>query len=175
MYKNIGEKCKGLALVSFILGVITSVIWGIVVLRQASHGDYGTETSLIFRGIAIIVFGSLGSWIGSWALYCIGDTNCVVNGLENYLASKPFALDNPVEGKAEQTRKDSTPIGPWTCICGYKVDKGKNACPVCGRSRESVVRTTSQAARSSAWKCPSCGRENQGYVTTCPCGQAKPQ
>ena len=68
MYRNIGEKCKGLAVVSFILGVVTSLVWGIVILGQASKGYYGTETTLIIRGIAVIVFGSLGSWIGRPAI-----------------------------------------------------------------------------------------------------------
>ena len=63
MFDNIGQKLQGLAVVSFILGVIASVISGLLYL-------FLLET--ILTGILIIVFGSLGSWIGSWSIYALG-------------------------------------------------------------------------------------------------------
>lgn len=64
LFDNIGSKIKTLAQVLTWVGIIISVIWGIVIMA--------TDEDLIFAGLMIAVFGSLGSWISSFALYGFG-------------------------------------------------------------------------------------------------------
>ena len=63
MFNNIGKKLQILAIISFILGFIASIVIGIYYLFQLDS---------ILPGILIIVFGPLGSWIGSWSIYALG-------------------------------------------------------------------------------------------------------
>ena len=166
MFSNIGEKCKGLAVFSAIAGIVSSVIIGIVYMAQDQ----------ILLGSVILVLGSLFAWIGSWALYCIGDTNCVVNSLNlpNNGSSDTFVIPQKVDQNSGKTNASS----PWKCYCGYSVPQHMNECPECGRTKaesDQAKKTAAQVTKSTTWKCPKCGRENQGYVSTCPCGQSKPQ
>ena len=62
MFNNIGKKLQDLAIVSAILGIIISIILGILLIIFDS----------IFIGILAIVFGSLSSWIRCWATYALG-------------------------------------------------------------------------------------------------------
>lgn len=65
MYSNIGRKIKTLAKVFCWIGIISSVVSGIVVL--ATMGDAG-----VLLGILTIVMGPLLFWIGSFILYGFG-------------------------------------------------------------------------------------------------------
>lgn len=71
-YENIGGKIKILARVLCVLGIIGSFVSGILFIVASSeigtmHGVY------IICGIAIIVVGSILSWIATWLLYAFGD------------------------------------------------------------------------------------------------------
>ena len=65
MFDNIGSKIKTLAKVICWIGILISVISGIVVI--ASTGSTGVPV-----GILVIVLGALLSWIGSFVLYGFG-------------------------------------------------------------------------------------------------------
>ena len=76
MFNNIGGKIKGLAKFMCWLGIILSVIIGIVLIIGATNrnGYYRyTDTTTIIYGIIVIVMGSLLSWIGSFVLYGFGE------------------------------------------------------------------------------------------------------
>lgn len=64
MFDNIGSKIKSLAQVVCWIGIIASVIGGIIVM--ASHSDAAAT------GLLIIAIGVVGSWVGSFALYGFG-------------------------------------------------------------------------------------------------------
>jgi hypothetical protein len=72
MFDNIGSKIKGLAKVITWLGIILSVIAGIV---QISGGSsyYGNSNPFVISGILTIVLGSLAAWISSFLLYGFGE------------------------------------------------------------------------------------------------------
>lgn len=76
MFSNIGGKIKGLAKFICWLGIIISVVAGIVLIISARHSDgyYSyTDTNMIIVGIIVMVFGSVLSWIGSFVLYGFGE------------------------------------------------------------------------------------------------------
>ena len=65
MFDNIGGKIKTLASVITWLGIVGSVIIGIILMATAEE--------LIFAGIIIAIVGSISSWIGSFLLYGFGE------------------------------------------------------------------------------------------------------
>lgn len=68
MFTNLGGKLMMMAKILCWLGIVVSVIAGIVMLAN-SRGD----GALIFTGILTMVIGVLVSWIGSWAMYGLGE------------------------------------------------------------------------------------------------------
>jgi len=65
MFDNIGGKIKSLAQVVCWIGIITSVIYGIVLM--------GTDDDLIFFGFIVMVVGTLLSWVSSFTLFGFGE------------------------------------------------------------------------------------------------------
>ena len=79
MFDNIGGKLKGLAKVVAVLGIIGSIIYGIVLIAQgnkvSSYSSYLGSTGSAISGIGwvVMIVGSLVSWISSWGLYAFGE------------------------------------------------------------------------------------------------------
>lgn len=71
MFSNIGGKIQGLAKFTAWLGIIISIILGLLFLAFGSDTEVGGYASFI--GILIIILGSLSSWISSWVLYGFGE------------------------------------------------------------------------------------------------------
>lgn len=65
MFNNIGGKIKALASLFTWIGIIISLVIGLLFIFADSNG--------VVIGILIIVIGSLLSWISSWLLYGFGD------------------------------------------------------------------------------------------------------
>lgn len=65
MFDNVGSKIKALASFFCWGGIIASIIGGIILI--------GLDEDLIFAGFAVIVIGSLLSWISSFVLYGFGE------------------------------------------------------------------------------------------------------
>lgn len=70
MWNNIGSRLQKLAKVFCWLGIIISVISGIVFMTQ----------NQVLIGALYLVLGSVMSWIGSWSIYGLG---LVVESVEN--------------------------------------------------------------------------------------------
>lgn len=71
MFSNIGGKIKGLATAISVIGIGVSVICGIVMI--IAGGAAGNGAAMIGRGFAILIVGSLVSWIGSFFAYGFGE------------------------------------------------------------------------------------------------------
>ncbi|MDR1330238.1 MAG: zinc ribbon domain-containing protein [Oscillospiraceae bacterium] len=70
MYNNIGKKIKGLAVFFAWLGMIGSIIYGIIMLMQGVN--YGSD-AMSGLGLLLMVAGSVISWLSSWVLYGFGE------------------------------------------------------------------------------------------------------
>ena len=68
MYKNIGQKIKGLAKALCILGIIYFALIGIVMIIGADGEPLG-----MLIGVGIVALGSILAWIGTWILYGFGE------------------------------------------------------------------------------------------------------
>lgn len=71
MYSNIGGKIKILAYILAILGIITSIFWGLYYVTLSF--DSYAEENLAGIGFLIMIFGSLFSWVSSWFTYGFGE------------------------------------------------------------------------------------------------------
>lgn len=65
MFENIGHKIKILAKVVCWVGIVCSVLWGIIFIVQ------NTEQAAI--GIMMAALYALASWVGSFCLYGFGE------------------------------------------------------------------------------------------------------
>ena len=70
MFNNIGGKIKGFAQIVCWLGIIGSIITGLVFIGIGS--DTRDGGGLVILGILIAIVGSLTSWIGSFLTYGFG-------------------------------------------------------------------------------------------------------
>ena len=73
MYNNIGGKIKFLAKVIAWIGIIASIITGIIwIIIGIANASSGGGISMLI-GIGIMIGGFLWSWISSWGLYGYGE------------------------------------------------------------------------------------------------------
>lgn len=164
MWNNIGGKLKKLAKVVCWVGIIISVIAGIAIMtntgnsvgRVSYNGYYygGSSSTLVLSGfwggLVILVLGCLGSWIGSWSLYALGE---VVEAAEGSPVTKVASVSGTehVDGSWTCTKcKASNPAsratcmecgtakfktGTWTCSCGASNPNSRGSCMECGKMK----------------------------------------
>jgi len=104
MYSNIGSKIKGLAVVSAWVGIIASVIIGILIIQGSFSPYFNTiaKGTVGFIGFLVIICGSLSSWVFSWVLYGFGDLIEEVKEI-SYL-SRSKAVPDKIVGPIFQDR-----------------------------------------------------------------------
>ena len=101
MFDNIGSKIKIVAIVCTIVGIVASVIAGIVLMA----GD------VVGLGLLVAVGGSFLSWVGSFLLYGFGELITSVNALssttmEIYMRLSAIEKRFPVQAQAPQAPKN---------------------------------------------------------------------
>lgn len=73
MFENPGQKMKTWANAVFIIGLISSIVGGILVMAASSYSYYGSSNGEGFlSGLLVIVVGSLGSFLSALLLYALG-------------------------------------------------------------------------------------------------------
>ena len=74
MFDNIGKKIKTLAATIALVGIIVSIITGVIILGIGADMGFGVGgEGLVGLGIMIIIIGSLISWVSSFVLYGFGE------------------------------------------------------------------------------------------------------
>ena len=184
MYENIGSKLRVFAIVSCIIGIVGSVIYGIILFF----------TNFLI-GLAVIVLGSLISYLSSWIAYTIGETSERLDVVEKKLdriarmmsnnqastsatnapapAPAPAPSPTPITTVMPKTdpKKPSTYIPRKKCpFCGEVVTT--NICGMCGRENKLTFTTPAPSetpkkpTNTTKKRCPFCGE----MVTTNVCG-----
>ena len=132
MWDNIGRKLQSLAKVICWIGIIGSVIFGIVIMAQSNRYQ-----STILTGVLYLVFGCLGSWIGSWAMYGLG---LVVEYVENGGGRSSYTVTSAGYAFHSTTTSDGgvlTSGSYWTCPkCKTRNSLSKIECKECGTIRQ---------------------------------------
>ena len=70
MYKNIGEKIKGLAIALFIVDAVLLVVAGLIVIFQ---GVLFELFGYVLLGFLIALAGPFIAWVSSWLRYGFGE------------------------------------------------------------------------------------------------------
>ena len=114
MFDNIGRKIKVLAKVICWIGIIASIIAGIIYWAGIAN-LYKKSWIDVLIGLLIIVGGSLFSWIGSLTTYAIGEI------AENTAAmlgrTKQVPTTNRVAEIRETKKPDQHPSGEAVGLC----------------------------------------------------------
>lgn len=98
MYNNIGGKICGLARFFAVIGIIASVIAGVVLMVNARYG--GAIMSLI--GLLVMALGSLVAWMASWCLYGFGELISKTDDINDGLSSGRVGLYETVRKNSER-------------------------------------------------------------------------
>lgn len=140
MFDNIGGKIMTLALVICLLGMVASVISGVVLIFS----------DMTVVGLVTIVAGCLGSWLGSFCLYgfghlieCMDDVRDSLKVIErntkDATAAAPVRKPLPVVQKPAAVTPVSVnavkPANDWLCRCGMKNSTNAFFCSGCGNKR----------------------------------------
>lgn len=117
MFSYIGKKIKGLTTFVCWVGIIASIVGGLVVACS--------DEDLILTGILVMAAGSLTSWISSFLLYGFGEL-----------------IDTTMEIRDMLKRRDGVVVSkhdiPQTWFCGQCGVENSNAytqCKNCGKYR----------------------------------------
>lgn len=144
MFENIGSKIKTVAVTLTWLGIVMSVLTGLVIFLDGS-----------MEGLFIMIFGSLFSWLGSFLLYGFGQL------VEN--SDKLVDLLVP-----------SDPVGESSVTPRYSADFRPLTGAAAPTYHPSIEDTLYPPAEPADWVCFSCGNSNFHRVNTCQrCGVTK--
>ena len=137
MFDNIGDKLKRLAKFSCWFGIIGSVISAIAL--WAANSRYNPTIGL---GFVILVVGCLCSWIGTWAIYGIGEAaensweaRASLQQISRQLsklqtAEQPAPAPQPTYTPPRLSHRSSE---GWICkMCGEKNTASASYCKSCG-------------------------------------------
>lgn len=122
MYDNIGGKLKTLAKIEAGIGIVGSIISGIIMIAQGGEVSSYIESAgstMIGTGFLVMIVGSLASLISSWSLYAIGDISEKIT--EMYFGSSQTRVQERPQGGVKRRVCAS---------CGYV--GYENKCPQCG-------------------------------------------
>lgn len=138
MFNNIGGKIKTLAFLLAVLGIMMSVIVGILTIiipvtqNGFTGGNHSIPASQIWSGILIIVIGSLSSWIGSFLLYGFGQLIESAQNIEKHIIginSTNKSSHNSIPVNAQPTEKKKS----LRCTaCGAENALDSLTCANCG-------------------------------------------
>lgn len=94
MFDNIGKKIMALAKVTTILGIVASILWAIILWIQAgelsSYYYENEKAALNNTAWGLLIGGTLGSWIGSFALFAFGQLVDDTQQIKLHLLSQPL-------------------------------------------------------------------------------------
>ena len=150
MFDNIGDKLKGVAIVSCALGVLASLIGGIAMMVGGA----------VLIGILTIVLGALLSWVSCLGLYGFGqlieNSDTLVAKLGGNAGAAAGNAAMPYQAASETIEMKAA--SSWQCTCGAKNPMTVDYCLSCRRSREEAVKII---------KCPSSGANNKETNDKC--------
>lgn len=104
MFDNIGNKIKGVSKFFCWLGIICSILLGILLVTAGINMPNGRVTIVI--GIVIMIVGSFMSWVGSLITYGIGEmvqNSCV----QTEIAVRSFQKDETKPQSTHGIKKQS--------------------------------------------------------------------
>ena len=161
MFSNIGGKLKKLAVILAVLGIIASVISGLVTMAGSSsmrmYGSYGIGYSAgrIVAGLLIIAVGFLISWVGTMGMYGLGE-----------LIERTVQTEEHTRVLADEVRA----LRKQGIACNLPMcDSKPAATPSVSTtvSTPSVSSTQTSDNSTDMWRCGKCGVMNTSTAISC--------
>ena len=145
MFDNIGGKIKTLALVCTVIGMIASVLWGLILLSER----------MVLLGVFVAGLGCLASWISSFLLYGFGEL--IEQQTINAAYSARIATLLSAQPGTAKTASGQNAGG-----AGYSLSAMANQ------------RSQATAHGNGGWVCKSCNTPNDAFALYCKnCGHFK--
>lgn len=108
MFKNIGRKIKMLAKVICWIGIIFSLIAGIILIAIGAQHWNGEVT--VITGVIVLILGPISSWLGSFTLYGFGELIDSTQAIRNRIAPEqipqPYYPQQPTYQEPYQNQTD---------------------------------------------------------------------
>ena len=125
MFFNIGNKIKVLAMVTTIIGIIFSIIFGIIIMIEN-----------FFLGLISMLICGVSSWVGSFMIYGFGELiECAQRIARN---TRPSVNTSALLQSASAAQK-ITPKAPVLSTekihcpdCRQEISANEQKCPYCG-------------------------------------------
>ena len=139
MYNNIGNKIKILAQIICVLGVVASVILGLVICFTTD------EFNVI--GLLYILIGSILSWISTLTMYgfgeliekvCVIEKKVVISKSNIFIKTENSSTENLINTTSQKEKETKETKGTgfvkhkWRCSnCNNMISE--ETCPYCGQ------------------------------------------
>lgn len=162
MFTNPGGKIKSYAKVLFWIGVVISVLIGVVMIgtsftyaAYSYNGSFGTILGGIISGLLVVAIGILISWISVLVLYAFGvlvensDELVRLNGGVPSGNKKAQKIERPQLHHETYVTAEPKPVAPV-----QPVEPAEPAQPA-----EPEVKTASETKSDDKKTCPNCGIE----------------
>lgn len=122
MFDNIGGKIKTVAATIAWLGIIGSIIIGIIIIAEANDSYYPSATETL-SGWLVIIVGSLSSWVSSFTLYGFGqlieNTDIISSKYITNASDKAQSSSNGVKSSTNSNDTvSSANLDPCIGTCG---------------------------------------------------------
>jgi hypothetical protein len=125
MFYNIGGKIKVLAMVTTIIGIIFSVIFGIIIM-----------TENFFSGLFLMLVLGVSSWVGSFMIYGFGELiECAQRIARNTRQPLPSSLLQSANATAKTHPQRTEPTTSTKILCPdcrQEIYENTQKCPYCG-------------------------------------------
>jgi len=145
MFDNVGGKIKVLAKVLTGIGIVASIISAISIWSQAGARYAGPSGPYIWTGLLVLILGCLSSWLGSLALYGLGQ---MIENTDNisYYATRTYEMARLQNNGDSKPKSAPTPAAQKSLAQagGNPPAHKSKTCPKCGEI-------------ASAMYCPICG------------------
>lgn len=156
MFDNIGGKIKTVAATIAWLGIIGSIIIGIIIIAEANDSYYPSATETL-SGWLVIIVGSLSSWVSSFTLYGFGqlieNTDAISSEMESIKRTTSEYADNA---------SDKTPPSSNGAKKTANLDPSLGTCELCDKENVKVARckiVDSMGRRYYYYLCADCMKE----------------
>lgn len=123
MFDNIGDKIKTVAATIAWLGIIGSIIIGIIMIAEGTSG-----------GLVVMIVGSLSSWVSSFTLYGLGQLIENTDTISSEMESIRHITSKYVSNVSDKVQSSSNDTISYT-----NVDPCLGTCDFCNRENVEVV------------------------------------
>lgn len=164
MFDNIGGKIKTVATTIAWLGIIGSIIIGIVMIAKAEDSYY-PEIG-IWSGWLVIIVGSLSSWVSSFTLYGFGQLIENTDAISSEMESIRRVTSKHITNASDKAQSSSNGVKSSTnsndTISYTNLDPCLGTCELCDKENVKVARckiVDSMGRRYYYYLCADCMKE----------------